>query len=428
MRWTRRNLIQRGLTLTAAAGALSQLSDSAQGHASVAPNTSAPNTEDSIPVAAQIAIADFLDFGARLRSGQKVLLVAYLDGLYGGDNLVDRQAMQWIESAIRQRGNPLEVMWVNERARIHAWTFPPKLRAAMDRADVVINQSFDLTMEEVLEFRNYIEHERTSGQMVRNFATTAPLLCTSWAQTPQELVSEIRYEASRRIKAGQKWELTDPLGTQLEGTILPARNVTDASGSYAVRREGSNTYYPWPEWVCPPITLSGTNGTVVFDRMLSWWSRYIGIPPYFERPITLTICDNRLVKIVGGSEADALRSFLAELHDRMGDSIYNFDTLHFGVHPQARVAPQQCPSVLYRRMIEHSDTHNLHVHVCSPRNSPTYPYWPHITGDLRQPTFRIGETLVHRDGRLTALDDPEVKAVAAKYPGRPGLEPEPFQG
>lgn len=414
--------------MSAAAGALSYPGAAAPAESQPAANSPGAASEDSVPVGAQIAIADFVEYGARLRPGQKVLLVAYLDGLYGGDNLVDRQAMHWIENAIRQRGNPIEVLWVNETVRVHDWKFPDYLRAAMDRNDVVINHSFDLAMEEVLEFRNYIEHVRTSGQMVRNFATTAPLLCTSWAQTPQELVSEIRYQASRRIRAGNKFELTDPLGTHLEGTILPARNVTDATGSYAVRREGSNTYYPWPEWVCPPITVSDTNGTVVFDRMLSWWSRYIGISPYFERPITLTIRDNRLVKIEGGSEADALRSFLVQLHDRLGDSLYNFDTFHFGVHPQAHVAPQQCPSVLYRRLIEHSDTHNVHVHVCSPKANPTYPYWPHITGDLRQPTFRIGDGYVHRDGRLTALDDPEVKAIAAKYPGRPGLAPEPFQG
>jgi len=36
--------------------------------------------------------------------------------------------------------------------------------------------------------------------MVRNFATTAPLLCSAWARTPHELVSEIRYQAAVRSR------------------------------------------------------------------------------------------------------------------------------------------------------------------------------------------------------------------------------------
>jgi len=46
----------------------------------------------------------------------------------------------------------------------------------------------------------------------------------------------------------------------------------------------------------------------------------------------------------------------------------------------------------------------------------------HITGDIRNTTFRVGNTLIHDQGHLTALDHPAVRAVAEKYPGRPGLE------
>jgi hypothetical protein len=380
-------------------------------------------TENSIPHAAQVSIADLLDHGAHLRAGQRVLLIAYLDGLYGGDNLVDRQAIQWIEGAVRERGNPVEVLWVDAPARVNEWKFPDEVRAAMDRSDLVINHSFDLTVEEILVFRQYVEHDHNIP-MVRNFATTAPLLCTAWAQTPQELVSEIRFQASSRIQAGMKWELSDPNGTHLTGVVRPARIPTLG---YATRRESGN-YLPWPEWVCPPINVGETSGTFIFDRTLSWWSRYIGIAPYFERPVTLTIKDNRIEKIGGGIEAESIQRFLESLRARLGDSAFAFDTFHFGVHPQAHVAPQQCASVLYRRLIEHSDTHNLHVHVGSPKGNAEYPYWPHITGDIRHPTLRIGETQLYDKGRLSVLDDPAVLAIAARYPGRPGLGPQPFQG
>ena len=39
--------------------------------------------------------------------------------------------------------------------------------------------------------------------------------------------------------------------------------------------------------------------------------------------------------------------------------------------------------------------------------------------------MKVGDTFTHDRGHLTALDHPSVLAVAAKYPDRPGLNPEP---
>ena len=159
--------------------------------------------------------------------------------------------------------------------------------------------------------------------------------------------------------------------------------------------------------------------------MLSTWSRYIGISPYFGKPIRLTIENCRITKIEGGDEADALRRFLASMVERVGDGVYNFKCLHFGVHPQAAVGLHQCPNIIYHRVIDHAHSSNIHFHIGAPPATATYPYWMHCTGDVRKATFRVGDALVHDRGHLTALDHPEVLAVAAKYPGRPGLDPQP---
>ena len=383
--------------------------------------------EDSIPLAAQISINDLLDHGAHVKPGQRVALISYIDGLYGGDNTVDHLAVHWIRRAIEERGNQVEVLWVDEPPRAHAWKFPDQVRIVMERNDLTISTALDLTMEEIISFRQFVNKQVKAGKMapfIRNFATTAPLLCSTWAQTPQELVSEIRLQASLWIKPGEKYKLTDPNGTHLEGVILPS---PVPQMQYGTRRE-EGTWIPWPEWVVPPIALGESSGIFVFDRMLSWWSRYIGISPFFTKPVTLTIKDARLVKIEGGDEADAIRHFLAAMKERCGESTYNFDQLHWGVHPQAKISPQQCPSVLYRRIIDHSHSSNVHVHVGSPEPTPQYPYWAHVTGDVRNATLSIGEQMIYKDGHLMALEHPAVLAVAAKYPGRPGLDPEPFLG
>lgn len=371
------------------------------------------SSETAVPRRAATAIEDMLVHAAKVAPGQRVLILSYTDGLYGGDNLVDRDAVRWIRQAVEAHGATATVLWVDLPAVAHQWRFADEVREAFDRCDLMIYHSFDLSSEEIIRFR---EHASASGKIaLRNFASTAPLLCTDWALTPHELVSEIRYQAARPIQPGLGFEIADANGTHLTGTILPSRGFR----SYTERR--GKGAVPWPEWVNPPISLGETSGVFVFDRMLGWWSRYIGIPPYFSEPIRVEVQRNRMVKIEGGSEAESLRRFLEEMRARVGDAVYSFDRLHFGVHPNAEVHPHQCPNVLYRRLVEHAHTSNLHAHIGSAQPTKDYPYWVHCTGDIRAATFRVGDAVIQDRGRLTALDSPEVKEVAARYPGRPGV-------
>ena len=382
------------------------------------------STLQGIPKGAAVAIGDLLDHCAKVQAGQEVLVLAHIDGLYGGDNLVDEEAISWIQAAIQMRGANASVLWIDEQAKPHAWRLPPVVKAAVAASDVFINNSFDIVFEELVELKQFLWEKKL--RMVRNFAVTAPLLCTAWAQTPHELVSEIRYQAAAPFKEGAPWQLTHENGTHLEGVINPPYNPNHPwFTSYSIRREEAGAYLPWPEWIFPIVRLRDTSGVFIFDRMLSWWSRYIGISPYFSKPIRLTIEKGKITKMEGGDEAEALRRFLGSMRERLGEGVYDFNVLHFGVHPQANVSVHQCPNVLYHRMIDHSHFSNIHVHIGAPAPTSAYPYWMHCTGDIRGATFRVGGALVHDRGYLTALDNPTVRAVAAKYPGRPGLNPEP---
>ena len=154
-----------------------------------------------IPKVAAIAVNDFLDNCVRVEAGQEILLLAHVDGLYGGDNVVDQDAIAWIQSGISARGAHPTVMWIDEPMKPHAWRIPPAAKAAIKASDVLILNSLDLEIEEMVEmkdlaFQDHIPH-------IRNFATTAPLLCTAWARTPYKLVSEIRHEASLAFVPGQ---------------------------------------------------------------------------------------------------------------------------------------------------------------------------------------------------------------------------------
>ncbi len=373
-----------------------------------------------IPRAAVTSIGDMLDNCAKIQPGQEVLLVAHIDGLYGSDNMVDETAVSWIASEVRTRGANASVLWIDEPVKQHEWRFPPVVKAAMSGCDVMINHSFDLVFEEIAEFRDFVLDKNI--WMVRNMATTSALLCSDWALTPYELVSEIRYQSSKVFTGSKNFKMTDENGTCLEGVIVEhQRRDGIPGGPYSMRRHKAAPYLPWPEWVHPPINIKDTSGEFVFDCMLSWWSRYIGISPYFTDPVRLTIKDCRITDIRGGLEADALKRYLKSMEEKVGDDVYAFDIFHFGVHPQASIMEHQCPNILHRRIIEHSHSSNIHVHIGSPKSSEKYPYWMHITGDIRSATLKVGDTLVYDKGYLTCLDEPAVKEIAGKYPDRPGL-------
>ena len=54
--------------------------------------------------------------------------------------------------------------------------------------------------------------------------------------------------------------------------------------------------------------------------------------------------------------------------------------------------------------------------------SASFPFNLHPAAEARGATVKVGSNVLHDHGRLAVADDPRVKAVAARYAGRPGLE------
>jgi hypothetical protein len=375
------------------------------------------STTHTMPGRVAIAINDLLDTCAEIQSGQRVLIVASPDGLTGGINLVDEVVVAWIEDAVRQRGAHPTALWTDIPARVHEWRLPSEFTAAVAGVDLVISHAFDLPFEELYELRDLMAQHR--AVFVRNMATTADLLASDWAQTPYELVSEIRIRTARLFSEGLDWSLTHSNGTSLMGKVRsplpPGRKYAD------YRSEGF--YRPFPEGVFSPINIAETEGILVFDHTSPWWARYIGVAPRFANPVRIIIEKNRIRGFAGGEEARAMERFLGEMASRVGEMMYEAFALHGGVHPHAKIVRRQCAHDAYRAFIEHHDAGNLHLHlgVVPPEHRETYPYFVHISGDLRGATLKLGNELVYERGRLSLLDSPEIKEIAARYPDRPGV-------
>ena len=399
---------------------------------------------------------------------KEVVILVHKDGLYGGDNLIDEEAIGWVSTAFTSRNCRCSILWVDDPQLKHQWRYPPVVKKAIEGADIIINTPWQMPVEEIADFRGHIEQSHLNDParmteqakkdfpkrpdkqpkgldydagtwMVRLFPVTADLMMTDWARTPYELTTMLRHISSEpfmNLDRPTKFHMTDPNGTDLTGyTVNPVKRE-DENGvgvpgmPYDSWRENSSHYLPVPEWVHPPINCTHVNGVLYFTEMLPWWSKYIEISPYWDEPIKITVEESRMVAIEGGVEAKKLVAFLKEMEEKVGDKIWLFDTFHFGIHPNAHVNYYQCPNDIYRRTIEHMDCSNVHWHLGSAGGREGYNFYPHITGDIRNCTLTLehegGEIeYVYKDGWLCCQDDPRLQEIMKKYPGRPGIPVNP---
>jgi hypothetical protein len=379
------------------------------------------STQLGIPKAALDALIQLVDYDAQVKPGMEVLIGAHLDGAYGSENLVDPVVVSWVQAMVASRGANCSVLWIDEIMKKHEWRVPPILKGAITNADLFINFSLDLAIEENAEFRQYIEGTKT--WYVRMFPVTTALLMTDWARTPHELVVMVRHVSSDAFMNHMaKFVMSDTNGTELEGNILdPVKREGIPGMPYNSWRRDASHYIPWPEWVHPPVNCKNVNGVLFFDCMLPYWARYMGIAPAWQDPVRVDVVDNKMVKISGGKEADAINRALKDLETKVGDGIWKFDTFHFGIHPNASVTHDQCPNDIYRRIIEHSHPSNMHWHLGSAPANENYNFYPHVTADIRNCTLKIADKLVWDNGYMLCQQDKRVLDVAAKYPDLPGI-------
>ena len=381
-----------------------------------------------IPPKAATTVNDLLDNCACVRAGQHVLILAAHDGLRGGTNIVDEATVGWIEAGVRQRAADARVIWVDmpERptviwpdiaTRDTVWRIPAEVKAAMKEADLLISHVFDLSSEEHIKELPETLRE-IELPMVRNMASTAPLLMTDWARTPHDLIAEIRYRMGELIVAGEPWELTHPNGTHLRGMVGPGPRTRPTYIYW--RRDGF--YRPFPDGIYPAVNPVDCEGIYIFDRMMPIWARNIGVPPLFSQPVTFTVEQNHVAKVEGGTEAETLRGFLSALAKALGeDHAYEIRAPHGGVHPSALVTPAECPDEDYREFIASFHPSSLHMHLGQGGRNKNFPYSLHTACEIRGGTLTVGGLKVHDGGRMAVLDHPSVLEVAARTPDLPGV-------
>ena len=102
-----------------------------------------------IPHAAMVSLTDLVDKCAEIKPGMDVLILAQRDGLYGGVNLVDEEAIAWTAAVVESRGANPTIVWFDEPNITHKWRYPPIVKGAVGGSDLVLNFSSTLTNEEI---------------------------------------------------------------------------------------------------------------------------------------------------------------------------------------------------------------------------------------------------------------------------------------
>jgi hypothetical protein len=384
-------------------------------------------TAQPIPRAAAQAIENLLDDCAAVERDQHVVILAAVDGLYGGTNVVDQTTISWLQEGVQARGAYATVMWIDLPVRRNViwpdiptrqstWRIPPPVRSVMRGADLLISNVLDFSTEEELKEWPELLAE-TKVRFVRNMATTAGLLSTAWARMPHKFVSELRLRTAELIRPNARWELTNPNGTCLEGIVGPP---AENSKAYTAER-GRRACFP--EGIYPAINPLSMQGELVFDRMMPTWARKIGVPQSFEHPVTVTITENHIVKFEGGAEARIIQAFYAELAKVLGeDRGYEMRAPHGGVHPAARIRPSLCPDEEYREFLHSFHPSSIHLHFGNHRYNDDFPYCLHAAPELRGSTLKVDGQALHNGDQLGVMNHPSVVAMAAKYQDRPALD------
>ena len=236
----------------------------------------------------------------------------------------------------------------------------------------------------------------TPTRNVAVISLTPELLASEWARFPAELVFRIYQKVREQaLSSGTDvFRVTDEHGTDFTGRIAYR------AGFKFVDPPKQWQFFPGGEMAelpDPPV-----NGTLVFEQLE-------GFEGFLKEPIRLTIENQWVTRVEGGEEA---RWF----EDRMKryENGNFFCELAIGVSPKAPVSA----GLKTRGMdtITHRRAGSFHCAVGKWANpdSQVDSGWHWDGGGLR-PTLTMGEVEVIRAGRLTALDDPEVRAFASRY-------------
>jgi uncharacterized protein YnzC (UPF0291/DUF896 family) len=282
--------------------------------------------------------------------------------------------------------------------------------AAIEKGDVIFGCTTLSLAHGVAVMRARIN----SGARYATVSTlTAEELASEGAKFPPEIIDAI-FDSFRK-KDGKPIHLETVRVTDEKGTDV----LTELPGDYGDPGRKGGKYSPgippgrrsgFPLGTCgltPGGSEGNTNGVVYFDLIMGW-------PERLKEPVKYVIEDNWVTAIEGGEAAEWIKNMVVD--DKRNSTF--FEEIMFGLNPKAWVW-SSIPRGHKGLMERHAGI--MHMDMGAPQGrfyrGEVVRAKYHNDGVLFKPTMFLNDKKVIDAGRLLALDDPEVKKVAAQFGG-----------
>jgi 2,5-dihydroxypyridine 5,6-dioxygenase len=303
----------------------------------------------------------------------------------------DPRVMAALQRAIGEVGSPCSVLhtphWDKQREPP-----PPVFEAALEGVDVLIGQG------EYLHTKNhYIQVGLFERGLIyiNNEAKTAEALSSRYGRFPAELLFGIGTKTIARLARGQRIRVTTPAGTDVRMSVK-----VNTIGGYCYPFVFDSPGYKkgFPGGVACFHPEDPVDGVIAVEAI----TRGNGAPKtILDQPLFLTYRDHRVVEAAGEC-AEWWTDFIA----RNGPDSSWLAECMWGIHPQASGGGGRGAA----------NPHLLHFGIGNsiPYGGPTWAKTWQVMF-VQNATLTVDGDPLLEEGHLTVLDDPEIRAIAAKY-------------
>jgi leucyl aminopeptidase (aminopeptidase T) len=351
------------------------------------PYAGSPYSYFDVPMGAPLGIAELMP-GARnlveyagVQAGERVLVLT--------EHTVDPLVLQAIVAAAAYRNADVQVLSVAPFSAGGVDRDNPGsesiAEAAHGRADVVIACTWWAEVHCAPLFFSQVAQKGARFVSLHMAATAAAL--NTGARLPPEVYYAIMRRVAEIMGSGADIHLETAAGTDLvfkNVTLTPDDGPLVPGGWRPFPYGGVNFY---------PETCDGV--FVVEDSTVT------GVP---EERLAVTMRDNVVVEIEGGIAAEQLRRF--------GPNGYYMRHALIGVNPKVRL---DGGSQFERE--KHAGAFYLGIDGLTEdgRADPSQPGYAHCDCQFDRPTVTVGDAVLSDRGRLSVLDEPEIREVAARF-------------
>lgn len=339
-------------------------------------------------------VANLVQNCVGVEKGEAVLLL----NEHGG---VDRDVVQLMEEAVRERGGTAYSLWIEPLGGISE--MPAVLGAAVLAADKLV---MNANLNRVVLLDHLRAADKASMVRINNRSRTPDSFTSEHALFNWKLVMALAHKIEEVTAAAGRWKITSPHGTDISGRVAKGSEVADAF--FVQDAEASRTERVFPGEVYAPVGTVGAEGVIAFDH-----PGFADKEPFLN-PMLLTVEDGQLKKIEwreephrSGMRDDAtgntvwtgeqLERLLEANEKKYGhDRTYAVDSFHGGMHPKA-----------VRKGGQQSNPDTMHFHIGNvPAARSAY---------VSDQTILLDGKPFWVDGKPALLQDKLIQELAAEH-------------